>query len=135
MRTTGYFYVADYDHQGDIDRCLDKVKEIDPSYIRKDIKIYKEDPEADCETCEIHIEFDYAKVNELCLAFQDLAWDEPVEVVAEPENALPDSEEDITVYVTKTGKSYKLKQDRKWAYAKKLSEAIDAGMYLYASKK
>lgn len=128
MRTKGYFSVVDYEHQGDINRDMARAIKIDPTCEQLHVDISKEDPEADCETCVVTIEFDYSKVNAFKQAFESFDWIEPQEVAVEPE-------EDVTVYVTKTGKSYKLKQDRKWSYAKKLSEAIAEGMYLYASKK
>ena len=64
-RMKGLFYVVDYEHQGDIDRDIDRLQQIDNSLEVTMQHIYKEDPDADCETCELYITFDKSKLSEL----------------------------------------------------------------------
>lgn len=126
MTTTGFVYVVDYEHQGDSDADIYRISKIDPTAEIERVEVSREDPEADCDDCEITFTFDYAKVNDFKKEFcENFSYLTPK----------VQTEDNTVVFVTKTGKSYKLKQDKRWSIAKKLSEALAEGMYLYASKK
>ena len=113
----GYFYVTDYEHEGDIRRDMARVKEVDPTATILRTDISKEDPEADCETCEVTIEFDPTKAAELEKAISSFSF------------------YDTVVYVTKTGKSYKLKEDKRWNIPMNMSVAGSKEYYEYGKGK
>ncbi|MCF0114074.1 MAG: hypothetical protein HUJ56_01885 [Erysipelotrichaceae bacterium] len=54
----GWIEVVDYEHDGDIRYTMNELLAIDPSVVLVDHRVYQEDPDADCPTCELIVEFD-----------------------------------------------------------------------------
>ena len=118
MRATCLCIVPDYEHDGDIRHEMSLINKVDPSAKLLDHWETKEDPEADCETCEMEVEFDYDKLSELESQFDIYNINKITE------------DFDAIVYATRTGSTYSYARKGHYTIAITLKAAIDRGLRL-----
>lgn len=57
--------IVDYEHEGDVRYALNELSNIDPNYTYVRKYVSREDPESDCDQCEIEVIVNEDKLNEI----------------------------------------------------------------------